>query len=166
LGQGSIFRSQPAKYFFSNEDLYRLLSEVVERHRVDAVFHVAALSDFGVAELSIPGGQARAAKISSDSGFLQLRLVPKPKLILELRELFANAYIVGWKFELEGTPEDVVQEGIRQIQLNRTNACVINGAAFGPGFGFCTANGLVHTAATRDELADWLAEMIGRQVAR
>ena len=31
LGQGSIFRSQPAKYFFSNEDLYRLLSEVAER---------------------------------------------------------------------------------------------------------------------------------------
>jgi hypothetical protein len=66
---------------------------------------------------------------------------------------------VGWKFELNGTPN--VCEGLRQILLNRTNACVINGAAFGPGFGFCTADGLVHTAATRDELADWLLETLG-----
>jgi len=162
LGQGAIFRSESAKYFWTNEDLCRLLSDVVERHHIGAVFHAAALSDFGVAKLKIPGGQPGVAKISSDAESIELRLVPKPKLILQLRELFPNAYIVGWKFELDGTPEDVVREGIEQIRRNRTNACVINGAAFGPGFGFCTVNGLVHTAATRDELADWLAEMPGR----
>ena len=162
LGQGAIFRSETAKYFWTNEDLYRLLSDVVERHRIHAVFHAAALSDFGVAKLDIRGGQSGAAKISSDAESIQLRLVPKPKLILQLRELFANAYIVGWKFELDGTLEDVVREGIQQIRLNRTNACVINGAAFGQGFGFCTGNGLVHTTATRDELADWLVQMLDR----
>jgi phosphopantothenate---cysteine ligase (CTP) len=161
LGQGAIFRSESAKYFWTNEDLYRLLSSVVERSHVNAVFHAAALSDFGVAKSDIPRGEPRAAKISSDAESIQLRLVPKPKLILQLRELFANAYIVGWKFELDGTPEDVVREGIQQIRLNRTNACVINGAAFGAGFGFCTGNGLMHTATTRDELADWFVEMLG-----
>jgi phosphopantothenate---cysteine ligase (CTP) len=162
LGQGAIFRSESAKYFWTNEDLWRLLSDVVERHHIHAVFHAAALSDFGVAKLDVPGGQPGLAKISSDAQSIQLQLVPKPKLILQLRELFANAYIVGWKFELDGTLEDVVRQGIQQIRLNRTNACVINGAAFGPGFGFCTGNGLVHTTATRDELADWLAEMLDR----
>jgi phosphopantothenoylcysteine synthetase/decarboxylase len=162
LGQGAIFRLESAKYFWTNEDLYRLLSDVVEPHRIDAVFHAAALSDFEVAKLDIPGGEQGAAKISSDTESIQLRLVPKPKLILQLRELFANAYIVGWKFELDGTLEDLVRAGIQQIRLNRTNACVINGAAFGPGFGFCTGNGLVHTTATRDELADWLVEMLDR----
>jgi phosphopantothenoylcysteine synthetase/decarboxylase len=160
LGQGAIFRSESAKYFWTNEDLYRLLCEVVERDQVNAVFHAAALSDFGVAKLDIAGEQPGAAKLPSDAESIQLRLVPKPKLILQLRELFSNAYIVGWKFELDGTPEDVVRRGIAQVRLNRTNASVINGAAFGPGFGFCTRNGLVHTAATRDELADWLVEML------
>ena len=160
LGQGAIFRSDFAKYFWTNDDLYRLLCEVVERDHVNVVFHAAALSDFGVAKLDIPGGQPGAAKLPSDAESIQLRLVPKPKLILQLRELFPNAYIVGWKFELDGMPEDVVRRGIEQIRLNRTNACVINGAAFGPGFGFCTESGLVHTAATRDELADWLMEML------
>ena len=62
------------------------------------------------------GGQPDAAKISSDAESIQLRLVPKPKLIRRLRELFTNAYIVGWKFELDGTPEDVVREGVQQIR--------------------------------------------------
>ena len=159
LGQGAIFRSDAAKYFGTNEDLLRLLCDVVDGPRVDAVFHAAALSDFGVAK-RIPE-QPGAAKISSDAASIQLQLVPKPKLIFRLRELFPNAYIVGWKFELDGTPENALQKGLRQILLNRTDACVVNGAAFGPGFGFCTADGLVHTAATRDELADWLLEMLG-----
>ena len=160
LGQGAIFRSEFAKYFETNEDLLRLLGDVVERPSVGAVFHAAALSDFGVAKTEFPGVQPGAAKISSDAEYIQLRLVPKPKLIVRLRELFPNAYIVGWKFELDGKPEDVLQKGLRQILLNRTNACVINGAAFGSGFGFCTANGMAHTAATRDELADWLVDVL------
>jgi phosphopantothenate---cysteine ligase (CTP) len=163
LGQGAIFRLESAKYFWTNEDLHRLLSDVVERRRVDAVFHAAALSDFGVAELDLPRGEPRAAKISSDADSIRLRLVPRPKLIPLLRKLFANAYIVGWKLELDGKPEDVVRKGLQQIRLNETNACVVNGAAFGPGFGFCTGDGLMHTAATRDELAEWLVKMLGQE---
>ena len=160
LGAGAIFRSDSAKYFRTNDDLHRLLRDVVERHKVKAVFHAAALSDFGVEKLAIPGGTPSAGKISSDAESVQLRLVPKPKLILQLRDLFPNAYIVGWKFELDGAPGSVVLKGIGQIQLNRTDACVVNGEAFGPGFGFCTAKGLVHTAATKDDLANWLVEML------
>ena len=157
LGQGAIFRSDAAKYFGTNEDLLRLLCGVVDGPLIDAVFHAAALSDFGIAKPE----QTGAAKIPSDAASILLQLVPKPKLIFRLRELFPNAYLVGWKFELDGTPEDALQKGLRQILLNRTDACVVNGAAFGPGFGFCTADGLVHTAATRDELANWLLEMLG-----
>jgi phosphopantothenate---cysteine ligase (CTP) len=162
LGQGAIFRSESAKYFGTNEDLYRLLSDIVERRHVDAVFHAAALSDYGVADLDLPRGEPRAAKISSDADSIWLRLVPKPKLIPLLRQLFANAYIVGWKLELDGRTEDVVQKGLQQIRLNKTNACVVNGAAFGPGFGFCTRDGLMHTAGTKDELAEWLVNRLGK----
>jgi phosphopantothenate---cysteine ligase (CTP) len=160
LGQGAIFRSASAKYFRTNDDLDRLLRAVGERHNVKAVFHAAALADFGVEKAAVPGGKAGAGKISSDAESIELLLVPKPKLILQLRDLFPNAYIVGWKFELDGEPAAVVSEGIQQIRLNRTDACVVNGEAFGPGFGFCTEKGLVHTAATKDELADWLLEVL------
>jgi phosphopantothenoylcysteine synthetase/decarboxylase len=162
LGSGAIWRSDTAKYFQTNEDLHRLLSEVHRRDRVDAVLHAAALSDFGVAQTLVSGKASEAAKISSESGSIELRLVPKPKLIRDLRDLFANSYIIGWKFELDGTPMDVVREGVRQIKVNRTNACVLNGSAFGPGFGFCTDLGLVCTLPTKDALSDWLVEVVGK----
>jgi phosphopantothenate---cysteine ligase (CTP) len=163
LGEGAIFRSDSAKYFRTNDDLHRLLRGIVERQKVKAVFHAAALSDFGVEKLATPGGTPGAGKISSDAKWIQLRLVPKPKLILQLRDLFPNAYIVGWKFELDGAPGNVVLKGRQQIQINRTDACVVNGEAFGPGFGFCTGKGLLHTAGTKDELANWLAELLEQQ---
>jgi phosphopantothenate---cysteine ligase (CTP) len=165
LGRGATSRLETARYFQTNEDLHRLLSEVTERHRVDGVLHAAALSDFGVAQAFAGGRKSNAAKISSDAGSIELRLVPKPKLIRGLRDLFANAYIVGWKFELEGTPVDVEREGVQQIGLSRTNACILNGGAFGPGFGFCTGQGLVRTLPTKDALSDWLVNVVGNASA-
>jgi phosphopantothenoylcysteine synthetase/decarboxylase len=165
LGRGAIWRSETARYFQTNEDLHRLLSEVQQRDRVDAVLHAAALSDFGVAQTLVSGEASEAAKISSAAGSIELRLIPKRKLICDLRDLFANSYIIGWKFELDGTPMDVVREGVRQIEANRTNACVLNGSAFGPGFGFCTVLGLVCTLPTKDALSDWLVEVVGRALA-
>jgi phosphopantothenoylcysteine synthetase/decarboxylase len=162
LGRGAIWRWETARYFQTNEDLHRLLSEVQQRDRVDAVMHAAALSDFGVTQTLVSGKTSEAAKISSEVGSIELRLVPKPKLIRDLRDLFANAYIIGWKFELDGTPMNVVREGVRQIKVNRTNACVLNGSAFGPGFGFCTGLGLVCTLPTKDALSDWLVEVVGK----
>ncbi len=160
LGRGATWRLESAKFFQTNEDLCRLLSEMTDRGGVDAVLHAAALSDFGVARRMVSGRETEAAKISSDAETIELRLVPKPKLIRHLRDWFANAYIIGWKFELEGTAGDAVKEGVQQIELNRTNACVVNGSAFGPGFGFCSAQGLVRTLPTKEALATWLAEFV------
>ena len=160
LGRGATWRLESAKFFQTNEDLCRLLGEITDRGGVDAVLHAAALSDFGVARRMVSGRETEAAKISSDAETIELQLVPKPKLIRHLRDWFASAYIIGWKFELEGTASDAVKEGVQQIELNRTNACVVNGSAFGPGFGFCSAQGLVRTLPTKEALATWLAEFV------
>ena len=165
LGRGATWRLESAKFFQTNEDLCRLLGEMTDRGGVDAVLHAAALSDFGVARRMVSGRATEAAKISSDAETIELRLVPKPKLIRHLRGWFSSAYIIGWKFELEGTPGDAVKEGVQQIELNRTNACVVNGSAFGPGFGFCTGLGLVCTLPTKESLSDWLVEVVGKATA-
>jgi phosphopantothenoylcysteine synthetase/decarboxylase len=165
LGRGASWSSKTATYFQTNEDLERSLSKVAEHGRVDVVLHAAALSDFGVSRAVVSGRILNAAKISSDAELIELLLVPKPKLIRRLREWFASAYIVGWKFELEGMPADVVQQGIQQIRLNQTNACVVNGSAFGSGFGFCTEQGLVRTLTTKDALSNWLVEVVGSVVS-
>jgi len=160
LGRRSIFQSSSARFFDTNEDLERLLSEIVNRERVQAVLHAAALADFEVANLVVEGQKQGVAKISSAATAIQLRLVPKAKVIARLRELFPEAWIIGWKFELDGSPGDVVCKGIQQIEAYATNACVVNGSAFGPGFGYCNSTGLVRSVRNKEELAGLLLQVI------
>ena len=158
LGQGAIFRQTGAVAFERNEDLDALLEGVEEPGRVDLVLHAAALSDFGVERVSEQGARSTASKITSAARFVELRLVPKPKLIGKLRRLFPSAFIVGWKLELDGNRSDTIAEAKKQIRENHTDACIVNGPAFGPGFGFCQTRGLTNSVATRQQLAEFLLQ--------
>ena len=165
LGATAIWRSEFARYFQTNEELERLLSDIQYPEGVSVVLHAAALSDFSLSKVIVAGGSGDSAKISSNVESMQIRLVPKAKLIYRLRDWFPNAYLVGWKFEFDGTREQVVQKGIQQLRPNRTDACIVNGEAFGKGFGFCTDEGLLCTVPTRDQLADWLPRFLHHAIA-
>jgi len=72
--------------------------------------------------------------------------------------IFSQTPIVGWKLELEGSRDDLVREASQQVKKNRTDACVINGRAFGDGFGFCTSEGLQEVLSSKAELASFLVQ--------
>jgi len=97
--------------------------------RVKAIFHVAAVSDFTIKKL--PG------KISSGDG-LSLNLKPAPKIIRQLRKWHPSALIVGWKYEVNGDRESALEAGSEQIRRCKTDGCVVNGPAYGDGFGWVT----------------------------
>lgn len=149
-GAGATWHSpQPpisTRRFITNDDLLSILRNISQTENVSAIYHAAALADFRVAEItSDAGNPLPAGKIPSSIRELYLKLVPAPKVISHLRDLFPTATIIAWKYELEGSRNAVVEKGLRQIAENRTNACVLNGAAYGPGFGIITANGnLIH----------------------
>jgi phosphopantothenate---cysteine ligase (CTP) len=158
LGRLAQFRHSQALYFDRNEDLVRMLREVGNPEAVDLVLHAAALADFQVVAVHSKGQQVTQSKIGSDHVVVSVDLDRKPKVIGVLRDYFPNAVIVGWKLELEGPREDLVHEASRQINVNRTDACVINGRAFGEGFGFCTTKGLERTLASKRDLANFLVQ--------
>jgi phosphopantothenate---cysteine ligase (CTP) len=160
LGAGAIWRTKQARFFRTNEELALLLEEVEQKETVDALFHAAALSDFRVGQIRVGGETSQTRKLSSQAESLQIDFVRKPKLIGQLRDLFPNAYLVGWKFELDGTRDEAIEKGIRQIRQNRTNACIVNGTAFGDGFGLCSEKGLARIMGNRDELAIFLSEQL------
>lgn len=114
--------------FSTNASLLTAIRDFAPR----AVFHAAALCDFLVSEIS---GVVPAGKIRSDAPDLTLRLSPAPKILPQLRDLFPQAVIVGWKFEIDGTREQALARGHRQLRECRTDACVVNGSAYGDGFG-------------------------------
>ncbi len=130
---------------------------------VHAVFHAAAVSDFGIGKIWKRSGlgdlaEVTGRKITTRAGNLLAELVPTPKIIRELRGWFPEALLVGWKYEVEGDRTAVLQLAQQQISECATNACVVNGPAYGIGFGLVAANGECAHWADRDLLFKALEE--------
>jgi hypothetical protein len=146
--------------FETNDDLARALEEVAQTRsdEVRAVFHAAALSDYVVKSVRSPEGpRAGVRKIPGDLPQIQLVLEHTAKVLPRLRGWFPRAWIVGWKYELEGSREDAIDRARRQIGQSCTDATVLNGAAYGPGFGLLEDNQSPQHFATKREVAQFLA---------
>jgi phosphopantothenoylcysteine decarboxylase/phosphopantothenate--cysteine ligase len=148
--------------FGTNDDLARQLREVSQRRSIDAVLHAAALCDFKVTAIrNAHQADLRGAKVSSRAGLLTLELQPATKVLPQLKEWFPKARIVGWKFELTGSRQDALRAAERQFAEAGTDACVLNGRAWGQGFGLRDRSGALQECADATALAGallaWLA---------
>jgi phosphopantothenoylcysteine synthetase/decarboxylase len=150
--------------FSTNDDLGSRLQRLMGRDDVAFVFHVAALCDFRVGEIRDEAGmKLEAGKLSSRSGPLTITLEPAPKLLAELRRLFPASILIGWKYDLDGTTDNILAKGRRQMDEHLTDGCVLNGAAYGTGFGMITRAGervhLPDKPALCRFLVEWAAKM-------
>jgi phosphopantothenoylcysteine synthetase/decarboxylase len=157
LGRGAVCRRPEAQAFTRNEDLEALLQGIARRQEVGLVLHAAALSDFSIRAVDSHRRPAALGKLPSGQQGWSLVLEPKPKVLARLRELFPVSRLIGWKLEQDGDPETVLAKARRQIAEHHLNGCVVNGRAYGPGFGVCTGAGLIHHADSKAALARFLA---------
>lgn len=156
------FRSEAATYpapsgadvraFSTNGSLAEGLRSLARPPSI--VLHAAALCDF-VLE-SIEGAEG-TDKLSSRAGSIRLTLKPAEKVLPQIRTWFPSARIVGWKYELDGSREQAVSRATAQIQEARTDACVVNGTAYGPGYGLLTPDGEIGHFPDKISLAARLA---------
>jgi phosphopantothenate---cysteine ligase (CTP) len=141
--------------FTTNDDLAQKLQQLTSEN-IDAIFHTAALCDFKVASVQNPAGQKIAsAKFPTRGENLTLTLAPTTKVLPKLRHWFPNAKIVGWKYELTGARDEAVAKALAQIAEASTNACVLNGAAYGPGYLLCSPDASI-ALPTLPELCAYL----------
>jgi len=128
--------------FTTNESLAHGIREL--KRTPDVIFQAAALCDFEVADI---GGVEIKNKLTSLSNQIVLTLQPALKILPNLRGLFPAAKIIGWKYELDGSQPDALACAYRQLAECRTDACVVNGSAYGQGFGIVLAGsgGIVHS---------------------
>jgi phosphopantothenoylcysteine synthetase/decarboxylase len=162
-GEAATAAGEPAGVeivpFSTNDDLQVKLE--AEAGRAGAIFHTAALCDFRVKAIKGDDGHViSAAKIPSRGGGLSLELEPAVKVLPLLRGWFPQAQIVGWKYELDGTGDEALEKAVRLREEARTDACVLNGAAWGAGFGFLLPGHAAHPLANKAELSDYLAAWI------
>jgi len=139
-------RAQRVESFSTTADLRSKLKTLAGK-RVDAIFHAAAVSDFSFGRIFAPDPVNKlveiksAKKISTRQGKLLAELLPTPKIIAELRGWFPRTKIVGWKFEADGKRLEAVEAARRQIAECSTDLCVVNGPAYGEGFGLVGRKG-------------------------
>lgn len=148
-GEGATWpempKAQSLETFTTNEDLADRLQALSRTQSFDAIFHAAALCDFRVERvLDAVGRPIASRKFSTREGNIRLELAPAIKVLPSLREWFPNAFIVGWKYELEGGQETAFERAWAQIGECRTDACVLNGSAYGAGFALCRAGAFTH----------------------
>jgi phosphopantothenoylcysteine decarboxylase/phosphopantothenate--cysteine ligase len=144
-------KAQSVKIFSSTADLHAKLKSF-SGIKVDAIFHVAAVSDFAFGKMFTRDAAGKlkpfrpSRKISTRGGNLFVELVPTPKIIAALRGWFPKTRIVGWKFEADGKRADALRAAKKQIAACATDFCVANGPAYGKGFNLVSASGQKHFA--------------------
>lgn len=127
--------------FKDNAQLLEQLKDLSIRYSPDAILHAAALSDFILDYVTDSKGNCiQGHKIPSRAGNIHLILKPAPKILPQLRTLWPDSIIVGWKYELDGTHESAIAAAIEQVRESKSNFAVANGSAYGRGFGICDGN--------------------------
>ena len=157
-------RAQSVKIFSTTADLRGKLKSFSGK-KVDAIFHAAAVSDFGFGQVFTEGkpGEFTALKaskkISTRAGGMLVELVPTPKIIAELRGWFPRTRLVGWKFEANGGRAEALRAAERQLADCATDFCVANGPAYGKGFCLVNATEQKHLA-TMEKLFAALSKLL------
>jgi phosphopantothenoylcysteine synthetase/decarboxylase len=159
-----VSKAHKTQVFTTTTDLSQRL-EKLSSSEMGAVFHAAAVSDFTFGKIwrrteSGELSEIKSRKISTRGGPVLAELTPTPKIIGRLRAWVAQARLVGWKYELEGDRARVISQAERQLEENQTNACVVNGAAYGKGFGLVEGPGRCRDLPDKSALFAALAEFI------
>ena len=153
IGETSVYsrirRARRVETFTTTADLRDKLKALSGKNgkKVDAIFHAAAVSDFAFGRAFESNGNGKLTeikemkKISTRQGKLLIELVPTPKIIAEFRGWFPKTKLVGWKFEADGGRADALAAAQRQITECSTDLCVVNGPAYGDGFGVVGGKG-------------------------
>jgi len=135
-----------------------------------AFFHAAAVSDFSGVKAYRRTAEGTLEPVSggkptTSGGTLWVELQTTPKILPRLRDWFPQGRLTGWKYEVEGGVEDALARGFQQMGHARTDACVVNGPAYGEGFGVVSPTGKLRRCATRDELIQHLVSAVDDEVA-
>ena len=141
-------RASSVQKFSTSADLAEKL-QAFSGKGIDGVFHAAAIGDykFGNIWTRSEAGElvpVHSGKLSTRDGTLLAELLPTPKIIAQLRQWFPASLLVGWKFEVDGDTQSVIELARRQLDEWHTDACVANGPAYGAGFGLVSAAGPNH----------------------
>ncbi len=119
-----------AETFDTFSDYHEKLRELLQREQFDAVFHLAAVSDFSVREITEEGSSiepSEKGKLSS-SKELTLTLSPNPKVVRKVKSyaLKPLPLVVGFKLTQHADPKERARAVERLAQGEEVDLVVHN----------------------------------------
>ena len=169
IGETAVYagerKAQRVEVFTTTADLREKFKSLSAK-KVDGIFHAAAVSDFMFGHVFEPGESGKLSQIkdtkkfSTRQGKLLVELLPTSKILSELRGWYSKTKIVGWKFEADGKRDDAIAAARNQITECSTDLCVVNGPAYGEGFGIVGGKGAPGHLATPPVLFDVLEKFL------
>ncbi len=165
-GRCSAHKTLP---FTTTESLDEHLTKL-SNEPYDAIFHAAAVSDFQFGRISNDTGDDSSedhhpGKWSTRSGTLLAELVPTKKILPELRSRYPKALLVGWKYEVDGDQATAIEKGERQLIDSKSDLSIVNGPAYGSGFGIVSRTGSLRHVSSHESLYEQLNESLFKRIS-
>ncbi|MGV3771533.1 MAG: phosphopantothenoylcysteine decarboxylase [Verrucomicrobiales bacterium] len=153
--------------FTTTDDLARKMKGC-SANGFDAVFHAAAVSDFGFGQVYTRETNGdltpvQAGKFGTQGKPLLAHLEPTVKILPQLRGWFGDAFIAGWKYEVDGDRTSAVAKGVAQISHCQSDVAVVNGPAYGNGFEVIQKVGTKTHCADHKALYEKLINLLEKQ---
>ena len=150
----------PSARFRTVKDLESLISGS-DLSTFDSILLPAALPDYQLEKAYGPDGQElNHHKWSGSLPRIHLELTPGPRILPTLRRMAPHAKIIGWKWEADGSLEDLMTIARNQIRDCQTDACVLNGPAYGMGYLLVPVRGEPVPCANSNELSEALVAFL------
>ena len=103
----------------TNNDLIGVLQEKLKNRKFDAIIHAMAVADY------VPA-RAKQSKTSSQKKEWLVKLVKTPKVINIIRDSWPEAFLVGFKLEVNRTKDEIIRIARRFLTKSKANLIVAN----------------------------------------
>ena len=117
--------------FSDFNNLKKQLQDLLTNNHYDAIFHLAAISDYRVSELLKSGktiGSEEQSKIGSEINDLTIKLKPTSKIVDEIKSLSKNKSVVLFAFKFSGSPSlsDSKKEVAKLFKHSNADYVILN----------------------------------------
>jgi len=157
--------------FSDFNNLKNLLQDLLSNNHYDAIFHLAAISDYRVSELlksGKPMNSEKQVKIGSGIDDLTIKLKPTSKIVDKIKSFSKNKSVVLFAFKFSGSPSlsDSKKEVAKLFKHSNADYVILNhlkdrtNKGVQSNFHFFDKSGLLQNITSSTELANVVEQII------
>lgn len=143
----------------TNEDVSKLVDELVNDNTVKVIFFNVAMTDFDGQIGQTQSGKYETRLESKEQGH-KMWLFPSEKVINKIRKNRKDIFLVGFKTTSNATPQEQFSKGLNLMKKSSANIVLANDVVTHNNFIITPEEGVYGKEMTRDECLDELVDIV------